>query len=87
MLLPVATLLAYIASDRRRDSEQRERAATLLDKLDTKFCMAVGVSADWGIVCKWFVRLFDVANHDIAASRLQIDCMVETLDAVFKEGR
>ncbi|CAK0881068.1 unnamed protein product, partial [Prorocentrum cordatum] len=86
MLLPVATLLACIASDERHGSEQRERAATLLEKLDTKFCMVVGASADWGIICNWFLRLLDVANHDIAASRLQIVCMVETPDAVFKKG-
>ena len=58
MLLPAATLLAYIASDRRHESEQRERATALLKKLDTKFCMAVGVSADWGIICNWFLRRF-----------------------------
>ena len=34
-----------------------------------------------------FLRLFDVASHDIAKSRAEIDCMVETLDAVFLEGR
>ena len=31
--------------------------------------------------------MFDVANHGIALSRSQIDCIVETLDAVFLEGR
>jgi hypothetical protein len=87
MLLPAATLLAYIASDRRHEAEQRERATTLLRKLDTKFCTATGVSADWGIICNWFLRRFDVAYHDIAMSRCEIDCMIETLDAVFLEGR
>ncbi|CAK0797503.1 unnamed protein product, partial [Prorocentrum cordatum] len=77
MLLPVATLLAHIASDRRHEREQRERAGALLRKFDTKFCMAVG----------WFLRLFDVASHDIAKSRSEIDCMVETLDAVLMQGR
>ena len=55
--------------------------------MDTKFCVATGVSADWGTICKWFLRRFDVACHDIAASRCEIDCMVETLDAAFLEGR
>ena len=87
MLLPVATLLAYIASDRRHDRDQRDRATALLRQLDTKLCTAIGVSADWGIICNWFLRLFDVAQHDIAKSRSQIDCMIETLDAVFLEGR
>ena len=87
MLLPAATLLAYIASDGRCEKEQRERATTLLRKMDTKFCTATGVSADWGIICTWFLRRFDVAYHDIAMSRLEIDAMIETLDAVFLEGR
>ena len=87
MLLPVATLLAHIASDRRHERQMRDRAVTLLRKLDSKFCIATGVSADWGIVCNWFLRLFDAANHDIAKSRSEIDCMVETLDAVFRDGR
>ena len=41
----------------------------------------------WGLVCTWFLRLFDVAYHDSAKSRSEIDCMLETLDAVFVEGR
>ena len=86
MILPVATLLAYVASDRRNESDQRQRATLLLKQLDTKFCTAIGVSADWGIICNFFLRLFDEASHDIAKSRSQIDCMIETLDAVFVEG-
>ena len=80
MLLPVATLLAHIASDRRHDRDQRERALDLLRLSDTKFCKAIGVSADWGILYNWLLRLFDVANHDIAKSRCEVDCMIETLD-------
>ena len=87
MLLPVAVLLSYIASDVRNEKEQRERAEALLRKLDTKFCAAIAVSADWGMICTWFLRLFDAVNHDIAMSRSDIDCMIETLDACFLEGR
>ena len=86
MLLPVATLLAYVASDMRHERDQRERASALLKKLDGKCCAAIAASADWGIVCNWFLRLFDVAGHDIAKSRSEIDCMIETLDAVFVKG-
>ena len=35
----------------------------------------------------WFLRRFDEAYHDIAMSRAEIDGMIETLDAVFLEGR
>ena len=62
MSLPVATCLAYIASDRRHERHQRDRATALLKKLDTKLCTAIGVSADWGIICTWFLRLFDVTT-------------------------
>ena len=48
---------------------------------------APGQAQRWGIICCWFLRFFDVASHDIAKSRAQIDCMIETLDAVFLEGR
>ena len=57
MILPVATLLAYIASDKRNEKDQRERATTLLRLLDTKFCIAIGASADWGIICNWFFAI------------------------------
>ena len=87
MLLPLATLLAHIASDARHKQEQRDRARDLLRKLNSKFCTAIAVSADWGIICQWFLRLFDVADHDIAKSRMEIDCMIETLDAVFMQGK
>ena len=56
MLLPLATLLAYISADRRHEKAARERALALFVKMDSKFCMAVGVSADWGIICNWFLR-------------------------------
>ena len=55
--------------------------------MNTKFCMATALAADWGIVCQWFLRRFDVAYHDIAKSREEIDCMIETLEAVFIQGR
>ena len=73
MTLPLATLLAHIASDRRHEKAQRDSATALLKKLDTRLCTAIGVSADWGLVCTWMLRLFDEAYHDIAKSRSEID--------------
>ena len=87
MTLPLATLLAHIASDRRHEKPQRDSATALLQKLDTQFCTAIGVSADWGLGCTWFLRLFDEAHHNIAKLRSEIDCMLETLDAVFVKRR
>ena len=54
MTLPLATLLAHIASDRRHEKAQRDSATALLQKLDTQFCTAISVSADWGLLCTWF---------------------------------
>ena len=74
-------ILQYNAAPRivPRHSFHRERG--------TKFCTSTGVSVDWGLICTWYLRLFDVAYHDIAKSRSESDCMIETLDAVFVSGR
>ena len=87
MTLPLDTLLAHVAPDRRHENAQRDSATALLQKLDTQFCTAIDVSADWGFVCTWILRFFNEAHHDIAKSRSEIDCMLETLDAVFVKGR
>ena len=87
MLVPIATLLAYIGSDKRHDKKQRDRAVALLQKLDAKFCLSLGLSADWGIVCQSFLRLFDLADHDIAKSTTEVDALIDTLTALFINGR
>ena len=69
MLLPLATLLSYIGSDMRHDAEQRSKALRLLKMFDTEFCIGLGLSADWGLGCQAFLRLFDCAEHDIANLR------------------
>ena len=48
MLLPLATMLAFIGSDERSKLCDRERVKNMLKKLDSKFALAVGVCADWG---------------------------------------
>ena len=68
MLLPAATLLACVASDRRHEADQRARALALLQKLDTKFCTATGVSADWGIICIWVVVVVGSISIIISSS-------------------
>ena len=87
MLVPVATLLAYIGGDVRHERAKRERARELLGRLNAKFCTALGLSADWGLVCKAFLRLFDEASHDIASSKAQVAALIETLDALFIQAR
>ena len=46
MLVPVATLLAYIGADVRHEKEKRNRARELLKRFNAKFCTALGLSAD-----------------------------------------
>ena len=87
MLVPVATLLAYIGSDRRHETAKRDRARVLLRRFNAKFCTAVGLSADWSLICQAFLRLFDQANHDIAKSKHEVEMMSLTLDALFVKSR
>ncbi len=65
MLLALATLLAYMSSGRRREKAARDRALFLLAKMDSKFCMAVGVSADWGIIRAWLVLADRLHGGDV----------------------
>ena len=87
MLVPVATLLAYIGADVRHEKAKRDRARELLKRFNAKFCTALGLSADWGLVCKAFLRLFDEANHDIASSTAEVKALIKTLEALFVEAR
>ena len=87
MLVPIATLLAYMGSDERTDKKKRERSRALLQKLNARFCTALGLSADWGLVCKAFLRLFDRANHDIAETKAEVAALITTLEALFVDAR
>lgn len=86
MLLPAASLLAFIASDSRVEAEKRARAKTMLKLFSPKFCLSLGVSADFGLLCSQFLRTFDKDDHDIAASARGLDEFECTMRAVFKEG-
>ena len=85
MLLPIATLLAYIGSDNRHKKEDRERATRLLKKLDSKFAVALAVSK-WGNVCQAFHRLFHKNNHDVAKTHGEIRALKLTLKTWFLRG-
>ena len=86
MLLPLATLLAFIGSDERHKPCDRERAKYMLKKLDSKFALAIGVSADWGLVTQAFLRLFDKQAHDIAKTHSQIHGFKQAMRILFAEG-
>jgi hypothetical protein len=86
MLMPVATVLAFLASDARVLNALRRRARDGLEFLTSKNCAGLGVSADWGIVWEAFLRLFDAGDHDIARSSEEIEGLIESLEALFVDG-
>ena len=86
MLLPVALLLASLSSDARLLKAERDRTAALLSKMQPRFMIALGVSADWGLICLEFLRKFDCSFHDIANSWREMENFIETIEAVFVNG-
>ena len=86
MLLPVAAVLATRASDMRLKKDLRERAVRALQLLKPKFCMALGLTADFGLLVHAFVRLWDQASHDIAASLREYREFRDRMRSVFQDG-
>ena len=74
LLLPLATMLALIASDERTAVGDRKRAKDQLKKMTSKFALAAGASADWGLVTLAFIGLFDKNEHDIGRLRAKLIC-------------
>lgn len=86
MLLPIGVLLSFISSDERHPPWQRDGAAKLLSKMQPLFLHALGVAADWGMICLHFLRLFDSGDHDISNSTEEEENFRETIRAVFVDG-
>ena len=57
-----------------------------IEKNTTKFCLALGLSADWGQVCALVLHVFDSSKHDIAYTRAEIDWFIKILELLFIEG-
>ena len=55
MLLPLATLLAYLVADERLKKVDRDKAAATLRLMTTEFCYSIGIFEDWGLVCQAFL--------------------------------
>ena len=86
MLMPIAYMLSFIAADERINGAQRARACEVLAKFQPTFCIGAGVSADWGLICIAFLRLFDRLNHDISNSADEMEDFFGTVDACFIRG-
>jgi hypothetical protein len=79
-------MLAFIASDQRNESGQRERAVQMLKRFNPKFLHAAGVSADWGLITINFLRIFDRMTHDIANSKDELADFCHIINVCFVEG-
>lgn len=86
LLMPVATVLAHVSCDGRVQSIKRARAADMLKALTPRFCMALGLSADFGLLVADFIRTWDKASHDIANSTRELAEFSQQMTAVFKEA-
>jgi hypothetical protein len=86
MALPVATVLAFTASDMRVKPHLRKSARESLEFMTSKNVRGLSLSADWGIVWEAFLRLFDAGDHDIAESSEEIEGLIAVIQRLFVEG-
>ena len=86
LLLPIAIHLSLVSCDARNSKVQRDRASALLMKFQPKFMLAMGVSADWGLISAAFLRLFDAGDHDISNSADEEDEFDRIFRNVFIRG-
>ena len=87
MRLPIAALLAMSSADQRRTHEDRERAeVSSLRKLQGKFCLALWLSVDLGIVCDACLRLFDKKGHAITNTASEISNFKFVIKPPFIDG-
>lgn len=85
MLVSIAMLLAYVASDARKDTAQQRRARKRLLQMPRQVLTA-GLSASYSEETIRFLRLFDVGDHDPAASWRQHCEFEQRCRSLFLEG-
>ena len=86
LMVAIAMLLAYQASDERGCSAGRRRAARRLEEMPCHVLTA-GLSAAFSDTAIRFVRLFDTSEHDPALTYRQKIDVVEMLQTLFLDGR
>ena len=79
MQMPIAYLLSFISSDERCSLQQRTRASALLAKCQAMLWIGAGASADWGLICIAFRRLFDRLGPDISNSSDELKYFVDII--------
>ena len=85
MLVPIAMLLAYAASDRRAPKSARDRARRRLLQMPDQVPV-VGTAASFAGEAMRFVRTFDVADHDPALTYRESRSFVDRAKRLFIGG-
>ena len=85
-LMPICTVLSMTSCDQRASNVVRERACHALQLFKPRFCMCLGLAADFGLVCQRFLRIFDQGDHDIARSEAALRSFADELKALFLDG-
>ena len=85
MLVAIAMLLAYVASDERKDPAHRRRARKRLLQMPNQILTA-GLSASFSEETIKFLRNFDVADHDPAATWRQYRDFEQRCSTLFLDG-
>ena len=85
MLVAIAMLLAYVASDERKESVTRARSRRRLLEMPRQILTA-GLSASYSEECIRFIRLFDIADHDPATTWRQVIEFERRCQTLFRDG-
>ena len=85
MVVAIAMLLAYVASDSRKKAEVRARARKRLLQMPRQILTA-GLSATYSDETIRFIRLFDVGDHDPAVTWRQWRDFEARCSTLFLEG-
>ena len=85
LLVAIAMLLAYQASDTRVNAEVRSRAQRRLEQMP-HFVLPAGLSSTFSAEALEFVRIFDVADHDPALSWSQDRTWRARIQSLFVDG-
>jgi hypothetical protein len=86
LIVPIALLLAYVASDARQKGDVRSRARRRLFELPSHVITA-GLSAAYSEASVQFIRHFDVAEHDPAETYSERVAFVKKMNVLFMDGR
>jgi len=85
LLAALAMVLAYQASDSRNTSQTRQRSARRLRELP-RHVLTAGLSASYSEECIRLVRIFDVNDHDPAATSREKHEFARRMSTLFFDG-